>query len=67
MVQERKPRPTAHHLSFHLELDAALIRYAEDLRRRKRWYAHPVIREIPTENMYSFLSQRLPGRRLPNC
>ena len=65
MVQERKPR--RRHIIFHLELDAALIRYAEDLRRRKRWYAHPVIREIPTENMYSFLSQRLPGRRLPNC
>ena len=44
-------------LTFH----AALIRRA-DLRRRKRWWAHPVIREIPNENIYSFLNRRLPCR-----
>ena len=34
----RKEIPTADYLSFHLELNAALIRYAEvNLRRHKRW------------------------------
>ena len=34
----RKETTMANYLSFHLELNAALIRYAEvNLRRRKRW------------------------------
>ena len=40
----RKETPTANLLSFHLELNAALIR------------------EIPTENIYSFLNRRPPWR-----
>ena len=41
----RKETPTASYLSFYLELKATLISYAKiNLRRRKRWWTHPVIR-----------------------
>ena len=51
-----------NYLSFHLVLHAALIRYAE-IRLRRR----PVVREIPTKNIYLFLYRRRPWRCCPNC
>ena len=57
----------ANYLSFHLELNAALIRYAEvNLRRRKRWKTHSVIREIPSKNINSFSNRRFSWRCRPN-
>ena len=43
VVRERKT-PPPRYLSFHLELNAALLSHAEvNLRCRKRWLTHPLI------------------------
>ena len=59
----RKKTPTPNYLSFNMELNAAPIPYAKvNFEHHKKWLAHSVIREIPTENIYSFLNRLLPWR-----